>query len=69
MKHPAVTVDEALKAASETKGNTLMVLVSMRQAERLYLAIKIADAYTIGDYGACAELVVRYEELDDVPKV
>jgi multidrug efflux pump subunit AcrA (membrane-fusion protein) len=37
------TLNAALAAARRAPGNTLLVLVSARQAERLYLALKIAD--------------------------
>lgn len=37
-------LDDALQAARDATGDTLLVLVSPIQAERLHLALQIADA-------------------------
>lgn len=58
-----MNIEEALEAARTATGNTLLVLTSPRQAERLWLAIQIADKLIGGDLEGCTGLTVRYEEL------
>lgn len=58
-----VTLEQGLEAARTAEGNTVLVLVSPRQAERLYLAIKLADKLVAGDLEGCTMLAIRYEEL------
>ncbi len=56
-------LEDALEAAKNAKGNTLFVLVSPRQAERLYLAIKMADAWLSEDFAEYLLYIGRYKEL------
>lgn len=61
-------IEQALEAARTATGNTLLVLVSPRQAERLHVAMKIAEEMIKFDseWGLTDEalsLIGRYGEL------
>lgn len=73
---PRVSVDEALDVARKASGPTLLVIVGPMQAERLYLALQIADklvAHARNNIGrertypshldGSKELIARYAEL------
>lgn len=63
MSNPkSVTLDDALDAARKAKGSTVLALVSPRQAERLYLALVIADLVIRGAT-IPNEIAARYAEL------
>jgi hypothetical protein len=64
-----VNIKDALDQARASIDDTVLVLVSPRQAERLYLAMKIADSKVFGDifpsfveYNAAVD---RYRELSE----
>ena len=58
-----VSLEDGLEAAKNASGNTLLVLVSPRQAERLLVALQLADKLIANDLNGCTALAVRYEEL------
>ena len=61
-----MTIEEALKAAKDAPGNTLLVVVSQRQAHRLWLAMQIADMVANNDpedINAFGAAVSVYKEL------
>lgn len=60
-----MTIEEGLEAAKAANGDTLLVIVSPRQAERLLLALQLADKLVAGDLEGCTALAVRYEELSE----
>lgn len=62
-KPPRVTVDEALEVARNATGATLLVLVGPKQAERLYLALQIAEKLVNDMTASVYEELVRYAEL------
>lgn len=63
---PIVTLDDAIDAARKAPGNTVLTIVSPRQAERLYLALAIADGLAASDTSALPKLheaIERYRKL------
>lgn len=61
-----MSLEQALEEARIAKGNTVLVLVSPKQAERLHLAMLLADQL-VGEIAAPEDLfkqwVVRYKAL------
>lgn len=58
-------IENALDEARKAPGNTLLVLVSPTQAQRLYLAMQIADVLAKNDpedINTLAALVPQYRE-------
>lgn len=53
------TLEDALEAAKNATGNTVFAIVSPRQAERLHLALYLADRIAF-DRGECnCEKIIR----------
>jgi hypothetical protein len=70
------TIEEGLEAARQAKGNSLLVIVSPRQAELLLMALQVTERllvnYLKGDTSqlldGCTTSLLRYQEIRSVER-